>query len=138
MVKDQRQQKIVSLVRGGRVATQSELARRLERAGFAVTQSSVSRDVEELGIVKRHGRYVVPTAEAGARSRGLIDLATAGDALVVARCEPGLASAVAVEIDRASIDEIVGTIAGEDTIFIAVRDAKAQRTAIKKLWELFA
>jgi len=138
MVKDQRQQKIVSLVRGGRVATQSELAQRLERAGFTVTQSSVSRDVEELGIVKRRGRYVVPSAETGARSRGLIDLATAGEALVVARCEPGLASAVAVEIDRASISEIVGTIAGEDTIFIAVTSARTQRAAIKKLWELFA
>lgn len=137
MVKEQRQQKIMSLVRGGRVATQSELAQRLERAGFAVTQSSVSRDVEELGIVKRHGRYVVPSAETSSRSGGLIDLAVAGDALVVARCEPGLASAVAVKIDSTSIEEIVGTIAGEDTIFIAVRDARSQRTAIKKLWELF-
>jgi transcriptional regulator of arginine metabolism len=137
-MKEQRQRKIVSLIRGGRVATQSELAQRLERAGFAVTQSSVSRDVEELGIVKRQGRYVVPTAEAGARSRGLIDLVAAGESLIVARCEPGLASAVAVEIDGASLNEIVGTIAGEDTIFIAVSSARSQRAAIKKLWELFA
>jgi transcriptional regulator of arginine metabolism len=48
-----------------------------------------------------------------------------------------MASAVAVEIDRAALTEIVGTLAGEDTIFIAVTDRKAQRTAIKKIWELF-
>ena len=138
MDKEQRQQKIVSLVRAGKISTQVELTKRLERAGFAATQSSVSRDIEELGIVKRHGRYVVPQIEASVRARGLVDLAPAGESLVVARCEPGLASAIAVEIDRAPFDGIVGTIAGEDTIFIAVRDARAQRGTIKKLWELFA
>ncbi len=60
-----------------------------------------------------------------------------GDNLVIARTEPGLASAVAVEIDGAAIAEIVGTLAGEDTIFVAVRDQKAQRGAMKKIWELF-
>ena len=137
MDKERRQQKILSLVRAAKVSTQAELTARLERAGFAATQSSVSRDIEELGIVKRHGRYVVPQNEKGTRARGLIDLSPAGEALVVARCEPGLASAIAVEIDRAPLDEVVGTIAGEDTIFIAVRDARAQRGTIKKLWGLF-
>ena len=61
----------------------------------------------------------------------------AGESLVVARTEPGMASAVAVNIDGAAIEEIVGTIAGEDTIFIAVNDRKAQRPVIKKIWELF-
>lgn len=113
------------------------MTQRLERAGFAVTQSSVSRDIDELGIVKRHGVYTIPAAEGATRARGLIDLEPAGDVLVVARCEPGLASGVAVEIDRAGVREIVGTIAGEDTIFIAVRDRAAQKTATKKLWQLF-
>lgn len=137
MEKERRQRKIISLVRGGRVTTQAELAERLERAGFAVTQSSVSRDIDELGIVKRHGVYVVPSASGAPRARGLLGLEPAGDVLVVARCEPGLASGVAVEIDQAGVREIVGTIAGEDTIFIAVKDAKAQKVAIKKIWELF-
>jgi transcriptional regulator of arginine metabolism len=57
--------------------------------------------------------------------------------LVIARTVPGLASGVAVEIDAAAIPEIVGTIAGEDTIFVAVRDAKAQRAAVKQIWALF-
>jgi transcriptional regulator of arginine metabolism len=64
-------------------------------------------------------------------------LDVAGDILVVARCLPGRASAVAVEIDDAAIPQIVGTLAGEDTIFVAVRDQKSQRTAMKKIWELF-
>ncbi|MCA1631899.1 MAG: arginine repressor [Acidobacteria bacterium] len=135
--KERRLQKILSVIRAKPVATQGELASLLEGAGFAVTQSSVSRDIAELGVVKRRGRYVVPEAADGAKGRGLLSLQAAGASLVVARCEPGLASAVAVEIDRASIPEIVGTIAGEDTIFVAVADAKAQRAAIKKIWGLF-
>jgi len=137
MDKEKRQQKLLSLIRAKPVSTQGELASHLERAGFPATQSSISRDLEELGIVKRRGRYVVPSAANGAAARGLVSLDVAGDALVVARCEPGLASAVAVEIDGAAIKEIVGTIAGEDTIFVAVAERKAQRAVIKKIWELF-
>ncbi|MDQ1558396.1 MAG: transcriptional regulator of arginine metabolism [Pyrinomonadaceae bacterium] len=137
MDKEKRQQKLLSLIRAKPVSTQGELASHLERAGFAATQSSISRDLEELGVVKRRGRYSVARATDGAAARGLVSLDVAGDALVVARCEPGLASAVAVEIDGASIKEIVGTIAGEDTIFVAVGERKAQRAVIKKIWELF-
>lgn len=139
MEKERRQQKILGLIRAKRIGTQGELAHHLERAGFAVTQSSVSRDLEELGVIKRHGAYALPHAENGdAPARGLLGLDVAGDALVVAKCEPGLASAVAVEIDRAHIEEIVGTLAGEDTVFIAVPERKAQRAAIRKVWELFS
>lgn len=138
MDKEQRQHKIISLVRGGKIATQAELTAHLERAGYVVTQSSVSRDIDELNIVKQRGRYVVPSTEIATRARGLLKLEAAGDALIVARCEPGLASAVAVEIDRAALPEVVGTIAGEDTIFIAVSERRAQRAAIRKLWKLFA
>jgi transcriptional regulator of arginine metabolism len=125
------------LIRAKRIGTQEELSEHLVRAGVSATQSSISRDLVELGVVKHNGHYTVPKAENGAAARGLLELLTAGDALVVARCEPGLASAVAVEIDRAGVSEIVGTLAGEDTVFIAVTDSKAQRSAIKKIWELF-
>src|SRR5918999_75019 len=112
MLKEQRQKKILSLISAKRIGTQEAL--------------------RELGIVKHNGHYTVPKAANGAAARGLLELVTAGDALVVARCEPGLASAVAVEIDRAALAEIVGTIAGEDTVFIAVNERKAQRAAVKK------
>lgn len=139
MDKEKRQQKLLSLIRAKPFSTQGELASQLERGGFAATQSSISRDLEELGVVKWRGRYVLPSATNGttAAARGLVSLDVAGDALVVARCEPGLASAVAVEIDGAAIREIVGTLAGEDTIFVAVTERKAQRAVIKKIWELF-
>lgn len=136
MQKSVRQQRILSLIRAKPIGTQGELAARLQQAGVPVTQSSVSRDLEELGVVKHRGRYTIPRAD-GAAAHGLLSLDLAGDVLVVARTEPGLASAVAVQIDGAVIPEIVGTIAGEDTIFVAVSERKNQRVAIKKIWELF-
>jgi transcriptional regulator of arginine metabolism len=136
MNKRERQQKILSLIQAKPIGTQEDLRALLERTGVAATQSSVSRDLEELGIVKHHGHYTLPRTN-GSAARGLLSLDQAGDGLVIARTMPGLASAVAVEIDAAAIPEIVGTIAGEDTIFIAVRDAKSQRAAMKELWALF-
>jgi len=136
MLKRERQKKILNLIRAKPIATQEALRAHLEKSGVPVTQSSVSRDLEELGIVKHHGRYALPHAN-GDATRGLLSLDFAGDTLIVAKCLPGLASAVAVEIDDRAIPEIVGTLAGEDTIFVAVRDQKAQRAAMKKIWELF-
>jgi transcriptional regulator of arginine metabolism len=137
MLKRERQKKILNLIRAKRIGTQEDLRSYLERAGVPATQSSVSRDLEELGVVKHHGSYAIPHAN-GDSARGLLSLDAAGEVLVVAKCLPGLASSVAVEIDNAAIPEIVGTLAGEDTIFIAVRDQKSQRAAIRKIWELFA
>src|SRR3982751_2575102 len=108
MQKETRQKKILSLIRGKRIGTQEELTTHLERAGVFATHSSVSRDLIELGIVKQHGAYTLPAATEGAAAHGLLSLEAAGDALVVARCEPGLASALAVEVDRAALPEIVG------------------------------
>ena len=136
MVKRARQKHILNLIRAKRIGTQEELRAHLERSGMAATQSSVSRDLEDLGVVKHHGFYALPHAN-GDSARGLVSLEVAGDVLVVARCLPGRASSVAVEIDDAAMTEIVGTLAGEDTIFVATRDSKSQRTAIKKIWEMF-
>jgi len=137
MNKKKRQQKILDLIRAKPVGTQQDLRALLERSGVASTQSSVSRDLEELGVVKQHGHYTLPRAN-GNGARGLLSLDQAGESLIIARTVPGHASPVAVEIDAAAIPEVVGTIAGEDTIFIAVRDAKAQRTALKQIWEMFS
>jgi len=136
MQKSVRQQRLLSLIKAKPFGTQAELRDQLERAGVPTTQSSLSRDMDELGIVKHHGHYTTPRTN-GAAARGLLSLDPAGENLVIARTEPGLASAVAVEIDGAAFSEIVGTIAGEDTIFVAVRDQKAQRAVTKKIWELF-
>jgi len=136
MLKQERQKRILNLIRARPIGTQEALRAHLERGGVPATQSSVSRDLEELGVVKHHGRYALPQAN-GDATRGLLGLDVAGEALIVAKCLPGRASSVAVEIDDAALPQIVGTLAGEDTIFIAVRDAKAQRTALKQIWEMF-
>lgn len=138
MEKEKRKQKILSLIQARRIGTQQELAALLSRAGVAATQSSISRDLVELGVVKTNGHYAQPRAAGGAAAaRGLLSVEAAGDNLLVAKCEPGLASAVAVEIDRAHFEEVAGTLAGEDTIFIAVAERKAQRAVVKKIWQLF-
>ena len=136
MVKQERQKRILNLIRARPIGTQEALRLHLERAGVAATQSSVSRDLEELGVVKHHGRYALPQAN-GDATRGLVSLDIAGEILIVAKCLPGRASSVAVEIDDAALPQVVGTLAGEDTIFIAVRDAKSQRAVMKRIWELF-
>ena len=136
MIKRERQKRILNLIRAKRIGTQEELRAELERSGVPATQSSVSRDLDELGVVKNHGFYALPQAN-GDAARGLVSLDIAGDVLVIAKCLPGRASAVAVEIDDAAIAEIVGTLAGEDTIFIATHDQKSQRAVMKKIWEMF-
>lgn len=136
MVKQERQKRILNLIRARPIGTQEALRAQLERAGVVATQSSVSRDLDELGVVKHQGRYALPHGN-GDATRGLLSLDIAGAALIVARCLPGRASSVAVEIDEAAMPEIVGTLAGEDTIFIAVRDQRSQRAVMKKIWQLF-
>lgn len=137
MHKDQRQEALLKLISAERIASQAELARRLRSRNFDVTQASISRDLEELGVIKSSGIYTLPKKPHGAAVFGLRGLETSGESLVVVKCDSGLASAAAVQIDAARIPEIVGTIAGDDTIFVAVRDARAQRTAMKRIWEAF-
>ncbi len=137
MVKEKRQKKIRSLIQTRQIGTQDELTEHLAKSGFAVTQSSVSRDLEQIGVIKSDGFYALPQTSQTSTIFGLQSLEAAGENLIVAKCELGLASAACVKIDAENIKEIVGTIAGEDTIFIAVKDAKAQKTTMKKIWELF-
>ncbi len=137
MQKEQRQTTILKLITAKQIGRQEELAEILEKKGISVTQSSVSRDLLELGIVKIGGFYALPQKPKSGMVFGLVSLEVAGENMIVAKTEAGLASACAVRIDAAQIDEIVGTIAGDDTIFIAVRGQKEQKTVLKKVWELF-
>ena len=137
MKKSKRQQKIVDLITARDIPTQEELTELLEAGGCSATQSSVSRDLDELGIVKVNGFYSLPSLRAGANPFGLSGLDTAGANLIVARCEPGLAAAAAVAIDREKLPQIVGTLAGDDTIFVAVKDRNSQKQAIRRIRALF-
>lgn len=142
--RDKRRRRLLDLVAGGGLRTQDELARALSRAGWTTTQSSISRDIAALGLVKMDGVYRRP---ARPPRRGdnpdetrvgdaVRSIETAGSALVVLTTGPGEAAHVAVGLDRLSWPEVVGTIAGDDTIFVAVRDAKAQRALVARLRRL--
>lgn len=130
-------QRILEIVSSKRIATQQALAAELARRGIAATQSSISRDIVRLGLTKVHGYYAAPQAALDARGP-VSEVDTAGDNLIVVKTEVGLAQPAALTIDRAKIREIVGTVAGDDTILIAVKNAAAQKVALKKLVELFA
>lgn len=135
--KQRRQQALLSIIAAHQLSTQQELVDHLKRHKIHATQSSVSRDMEELGIVKVQGFYATPAASKAFGPRGLLTLKPAGDSLVVARCESGLAPAVAVEIDKLHMPEVVGTVAGDDTIFIAVDGRADQKSVLNQMRKLF-
>ena len=135
-----RQARIVTLLSTRAVSSQSELAGMLAAEGIEVTQATLSRDLEELGAVKLRGAdggvgvYIVP--EDGSPVRGvsggtervtklLGELLVSTDAsanIAVLRTPPGAAHYLASAIDRASLPQVVGTIAGDDTIFVIARE----------------
>ena len=132
-----RHREILEIISTKPVSTQQELAAYLSGRGFAATQSSVSRDIVRLGLTKLDGYYVAPE-DAVNIGGPVTEIDTAGDNLIVVKTEVGLAQPAALTIDRANLGEIVGTVAGDDTILIAVKNAAAQRLAIKKIVKLFA
>lgn len=117
-IKKSRHEAILRLIDEEVIDSQESIAERLSDLGYSVTQSSVSRDLRELSIAKVGGAYralSLATAKVG-----IIELTPAGPHMVVARTLPGTANAVAIQIDRDMMPGIAGTVAGDDTIFIAL------------------
>jgi len=137
MQKRDRHEQLLSLIATESIGSQAELASRLNDEGFKVTQASVSRDLDELGVVKIEGRYSLPPKTPSLAEFGSIHFETAGPNMIVGKCASGLASAITVRIDGERFAEIVGTIAGDDTIFIAVKNAENQNAALVKLSGMF-
>jgi len=132
-----RHQAILEIISGNQIANQQELVAELELIGIATTQSSVSRDVARLGLVKVNGYYAAPGPEV--LSAGpIVSIDTAGDCLIVIKTQIGQASPTALKIDQAALEEIVGTVAGDDTMLIAVKNLASQRIAVRKIMELFS
>lgn len=137
---DRRRRALAELIRAQALASQDEVADRLSAQGYAVTQATVSRDLEHLGAfkVRRDGKLcyalpgtLVPPPAAPSRL-GLVmrdwvsEILPAGNLLVI-KTPPGSAHLVGVELDRSALPEIVGTICGDDTVFVACgtpREAK--------------
>ena len=125
------------------LASQEELAERLRSLGFAVTQATISRDLEQIGAVKvrRDGQlsYALPDRSAAAPSprlaavfRDWVRSVEPAANLVVIKTPPGSAHLVGVVLDQSELPEIVGTICGDDTIFVACRsEAEADALAAK-------
>jgi len=141
--RDRRLRAIAELIRSQRLSSQEELAERLADLGFSVTQATISRDLEQLEAVKvrRNGRlaYALPDQlepAAGPRLeevfRDWVRSVQAAGNLVVVKTPPGSAHLVGVALDRANLPEVVGTICGDDTLFIAL-GTPAQAKALAAL-----
>lgn len=142
--KHHRQQTLLRLVAERQLATQEEVVRALRAAGFPATQATVSRDIVELGLVKvaRSGAHVYgpPAASPGGGSERLrrfcedypVEAAVAGT-LVVLRSLPGTANALAAALDAARLPQVVGTLAGDDTVFLAVARDRDTRAVVDHL-----
>jgi transcriptional regulator of arginine metabolism len=136
MQKHERHDLILKVIGSEPISRQDVLAAKLGRAGHAVTQASISRDLDELGIRKVDGIYARVRATPELRLE-LKSVALAGDNLVVVKTDSGMASAATVRIDAANIAEIVGTIAGDDTVFVAIAGADSRGPVIKQIEALF-
>ncbi len=139
-VKEKRQAQILKLVSSTEVETQEEITLYLQNLGFKVTQATVSRDIKDLNLVKTSGlqkRYKYMASDQisvdipDRKDRfsvlvhdGVIDV-RAAQQIVVIRCHSGMAPAVAAVIDGVEHPEIIGSIAGDDTIFLAAESLDA-------------
>lgn len=137
---------LADLIRGRALSSQEELTDRLKALGFEVTQATVSRDLEQLGAVKvkRGGilSYALPDQLAGADwsagrlQRILQDWALSIEAagpLIILKTPPGSAHLVASAIDHARLPDIAGTVSGDDTLFVAVRDGFELQALLARL-----
>jgi len=143
--KQHRQQALLRLVTERPLRTQGEVARALRAAGLAATQATVSRDIVELGLVKvtrgdGHAYAPPPTANAAGGADRLrrfcedypVESCVAGTILVL-RTSPGTANALAIALDTTRFDDLVGTLAGDDTVFLATTTAGRARALAARL-----
>ncbi len=136
-MKNKRQQQLLKLIKNQVVTTQEELQEALNTLGFNVTQSTVSRDIKELRIVKaqdKNGiyRYLVAGSPEVDRdydrykemfSRAVVDVVYSLNTVVI-KCYPGMASSACVALDKVFSDMILGSLAGDDTIFAITKGEK--------------
>jgi transcriptional regulator of arginine metabolism len=145
VTKTYRQAQILKLIRGHSIRTQEDLSEALGRVGIDVTQVTLSRDMRELGLVKGPQGYQEPVQAAQSRPEpGTLKHAVeeymrevrTANSLVIIKTVRGAAAPIADALDHESWPEVVGTIAGEDTIFVAAPDARRAQRIQEKLLEL--
>jgi transcriptional regulator of arginine metabolism len=143
-MKSARQSAILDIIGRESVRSQEQLRRRLKALGFHATQATLSRDVKDLSLMKRSGDGAYQralddapsvSAATAALDRALAEYLRAADqvqSLIVLRTSPGQAQPLAYAIDRAQLPQVVGTIAGDDTILVVSRDARRARTVARR------
>jgi len=139
-----RQAQILRLVRNRRIQTQEELVQELDGIGIHTTQVTLSRDIKKLGLAKTAEGYVAPgTLTTATKQQTFATVAgeflqeiRVAQNLVVLKTPPGKANALAVELDRETWPEVVGTIAGDDTILIVSPDKRTAQRLRQKLLSL--
>jgi transcriptional regulator of arginine metabolism len=147
-LKKKRHEKILELIQKYSIDTQEELLRLLREEGYDVTQATVSRDIKELRLLKMlssDGKYrYVPAKEDGKLNSGkffslftdaAVSVASAQN-IVCVKCHPGMANAVCAAMDTLYRDDIVGTLAGDDTIFILAPNDKAAELLAEELKDI--
>lgn len=143
MNKSFRQGHILKIIRSKGIYTQEELARALSELGIQATQVTLSRDMRELALVKTPEGYRQLPAETGGPSLDdvveeyLQDIRIAQN-LVVLRTSPGNANTLAIAIDREELPEVVGTVAGDDTVLVITADNKRAERFRQEMLRLMA
>lgn len=142
-MKNNRQQLILDIIKGKKISTHEQLVEELKNRGVVVTQATVSRDIKELGIIKvpdEKGSIYAAAKEwhnpLQKFSTDVVDVKNAQN-IVVIHTKPGMASAVAAAVDSEMKSEIVGSIAGDDAIFIVVPDSKTAEHLTNTLKQYF-
>jgi transcriptional regulator of arginine metabolism len=137
-IRDERRDKILEILASQAVARQSDFVALLHERGIVATQSSISRDLHELGVAKLGDGYAQLNATDAENTAAIPfefirSCAPAGESLTVVKTATGAASRVALFLDRGNWPEIVGTVSGDDTIFIATRNAREQKLLLSRL-----
>jgi len=142
-MKKGRQGRILEIVRKHRVQSQEELSAYLGQEGISATQSTLSRDIRELGLVKVRGSYqaagepaAVPSGDSVRRAfeQYVIRTGISGNILMV-RTTPGNAHSIGVVLDAADWPEVLGTVAGDDTVFVLLRHSRFGRKVLERIRE---
>ncbi len=130
VAKSLRHQRILALVKAQPIHTQEQLAQLLRQEGVEATQVTLSRDIRELGLVKTPNGYAEMTGGTGrfvSLARQFLTSAVATQNLVILKTTPGHAMSLAIALDTENRPEVLGTIAGDDTIFVAMPGAEEAR-----------
>lgn len=131
-----RQQALLEILAERPVERQSEFVALLKARGLDATQSSISRDLRQLGIAKLDAGYAQRPIESAAddiEANFIRAVETAGPNLTVVKTATGAAARVALSLDRSDWPEVVGTISGDDTIFVATKNANDQKLFLRRL-----